>query len=92
MFLARRNSSKGIVAKKTLTSMPTLDHDRSAAVKCSGITSREHTYIILTPLYILKLGFTGVYILFLTSTHNLCFEQKYEKYQNFCLKTFSVWW
>ena len=50
-----------------------------------------------------KLGFTGVYIIFLvsaqkhglwvlvrtaseavlTSTHNLCFEQKHEKYQNF---------
>ena len=26
----------------------------------------------------------------LTGTHNLCFEQKYEKYQNFYLKTFSV--
>ena len=48
--------------------------------------------------YIVKLGFTGVYIIFLisyfceavlTSTHNLCFEQKYEKYQNFYLKTFS---
>ena len=23
----------------------------------------------------------------LTSTHNLCFEKKYEKYQNFYLKT-----
>ena len=23
---------------------------------------------------------------FLTSTHNLCFDQKYEKYQNFYLK------
>ena len=23
-----------------------------------------------------------------TSTHNLCFEQKYEKYQNFYLKNF----
>ena len=55
--------------------------------------------------YIVKLRFTGVYIIFLfllknidcvyslepprrggavlTSTHNLCFEQKYEKYQNF---------
>ena len=45
--------------------------------------------------YIVKLGFTGVYIIFLisvqnidcsmleavlTSTNNLCFEQKYEKY------------
>ena len=44
--------------------------------------------------YIVNLGFTGVYIIFLisdqnrlwvlyeavlTSTHNLCFEQKYEK-------------
>ena len=45
--------------------------------------------------YIVKLGFTGVYIIFLISaqnidcgyslepplTHNLCFEQNYEKYQ-----------
>ena len=28
----------------------------------------------------------------LTSTHNLCFEQKYEKYQNFYLKIFIFWW
>ena len=56
--------------------------------------------------YIVKLGFTGVYIIFLisaqkhrlwvlvrtasvlTSTHNLCFEQKYEKYQNFLIENF----
>ena len=25
-----------------------------------------------------------------TITHNLCFEQKYEKYQNFYLKNFHV--
>ena len=53
----------------------------------------------LTPFYIVKLGFTGVYIIFLISaqkhrlwvlvrtaslsTHNLCFEQKYEKLQRF---------
>ena len=66
----------------------------------------------LKPLfYIVKLGFTWVYIIFLisvlkivcgyslepprlaeavlTSTHNLCFEQKYEKYQNFYLKALS---
>ena len=63
--------------------------------------------------YIVKLGFTGVYIMFslfllkirdcrysleppsrgvLTSTHNLCFEQKYEKYQNFYLKIFIFFW
>ena len=62
--------------------------------------------------YIVKLGFTGVYIIFqisvqnincgyssggsngeavLTSTHNLCFEQTYEKYQRFYLKIFSFW-
>ena len=44
--------------------------------------------------YIVKLGFTRVYIIFLVSaqkhrlwvpirTHNLCFEQKYEKYRIF---------
>ena len=60
-------------------------------------TSRKHTYIILT--YIVKLGFTGVYIIFLTSTHNLCFEQKYEKKSEFFFfffffflsKIFSFW-
>ena len=48
--------------------------------------------------YIVKLEFTGVYIIFLisaqthrlwvTSTHNLCFEQKYEKYQKFSSENF----
>ena len=48
---------------------------------------------------------TGVYIIFLisakknidceyslelTSTHNLCFKQKYEKYQSFFIRKFSV--
>ena len=51
----------------------------------------------LTPhFYIVKLGFTGVYICFLifalkhrlwelvrTRTHNLCFEQKYENKHTF---------
>ena len=62
--------------------------------------------------YKVKLGFTGVHIIFLISaqkhrlwvlvrtaskewvlksTHNLCFEQKYEKYQSFYLKIFSFW-
>ena len=57
-------------------------------------------------LYIVKLGLTGVYIIFLillkiidcgyslakavlTSTHNLCFEQEYEKYKNFITENFS---
>ena len=56
--------------------------------------------------YIVKLGFTGVYIIFLifarihrlwvlgeavlTSTHNLCFEQKYEKILGFLSKFILV--
>ena len=39
-----------------------------------AIPSRKHTYIILTPLkphfYIVKLGFTGVYIIFLIFAQN----------------------
>ena len=49
--------------------------------------------------YTVKLGFTGVYINFLisaqkhrlwvlTSSHNLCFEQKYEKYTIFLSENF----
>ena len=48
-----------------------------------------------------NLGITGVYIIFLmsaqnincTSTHNLCFEQKYEIYQNILSEqSVIVWW
>ena len=59
--------------------------------------------------YIVKLGFTGVYIIFLISAqkidcsyslepprqsgsneyHNLYFEQKYDKYQNFLSENFQ---
>ena len=46
--------------------------------------------------YMVKRGFTGAYIIFLISaqavlmsTHNLCFEQKYEKYQNFLSEHFQ---
>ena len=53
--------------------------------------------------YIVKLGFIGVYIIFLisaqkhrlwvlvrtaSSTHNLSFEQKYKEYQNFLSENF----
>ena len=57
--------------------------------------------------YIVKLGFTGVYIIFLisaqkhrlwvpvrsaSSSYNLCSEQKHEKYQTFFyLKIFIFW-
>ena len=36
-----------------------------------AISSRKHTYIIFTPFYIVKLGFTGVYIIFLISAQNI---------------------
>ena len=40
-----------------------------------GVTSRKHAYIILTPLkplfYIVKLGFTGIYIIFLISAKTI---------------------
>ena len=81
---------------------------------CSGsdihlaLSSRKHAYIIFDPLTLhflkLKLGFTGVYIVFLisaqthrlwviveavlTNAHYLYFEQKYEKYQKFLSENF----
>ena len=75
--------------------------------------TRLYNFDPLKPhFYIVKLGFTGVYIIFLISAqnidcgyslepphrggsneyHNLCFVQKYEKYQIFYLKTFSFLW
>ena len=80
------------------------------------LSSRKHAYVYnFDPLkphfYILKVGFTGVYIIYLisaqkhklwvlvrtaspslTSTYNLCFEQKYEKYQRFLSEFFFSFW
>ena len=65
---------------------------------CSHPENMSVKYIPpLTPLFLIaKLGYAGVYLLFLfllqnidcgeavlTCTHNLCFEQKYEKYHFF---------
>ena len=69
-----------------------------------------HLNKLVFVMYIVKLGFTGVDIIFLfllknidceavlTSTHNLCFEQKHEKYQivlsenfHFLVVKFSVY-
>ena len=78
--------------------------DRSTTLTLSGITKTYlYNFDPLKPhFYIVKLGFTGVYIIFLisdqnidceyslellTSTHNLCFEQKHE-YQNFFSEKF----
>ena len=81
-----------------------------------GIKHSHHEnmpiYSTIDPLkphfYIVKLGFTDVYIIFLISaqkhrlwvlirtkailmsTHNLCYEQKYEKYQFFLSENFLV--
>ena len=72
--------------------------------------TRLYNFDPLKPhFYIVKLGFTGVYIILLISAqnidcgyslepplrggsneyHNLCFEQKYEKYLNFLSENFQ---
>ena len=74
-----------------------------------AFNSTECMNVQMILCYIVKLGFTRVYItciilisvqkhrlwelirtieVVLTSTHNLCFEQKYEKYQNFLSENF----
>ena len=76
-------------------------------INLSSAENAQRVVKVKPHFYIVKLGFTGVYIIFvisaisaqkhrlavLTSTHNLCFEQKYEKYQNFlCKKLPFFWW
>ena len=76
---------------------------------CLITKTRLYDFDPFKPLfYIVKLGFTGVYIIFLISAQNidcgyslepprrggsneysnLCFEQKYETYQNFLSENF----
>ena len=54
--------------------------------------TRLYNFDPLEPhFYIVKLGFTGAGAeAVLTSTHNLCFEQKYEKYQSFLSENFQL--
>ena len=69
---------------------------------CTITKTRLYSFDPLKPhFYIVKLWLTGIYIIFLfsknieavlTSTHNLCFEQEFEKYQNFYLKIFLFWY
>ena len=88
--------------------MQSRQHQSSAAQMAITKTCLYNFDPLQPHFYMVKLGFTGVYIIFLisaqkhrlwvlvrvlgeavlTSTHNLCFEQKYEKYQNFYLKIF----
>ena len=55
--------------------------------------SQKHAYIILTPLncYIVKLGFTGVYII-LTSTTIYVLSRNMKSIGIFIWKIFSFWW
>ena len=61
------------------------------------LSSRKHAYILITlnPTSIVKLGFTEGYSLEplrrggSNKYHNLCFEQKYEKYQFFLSENFQ---
>ena len=79
--------------------------NRKGSDEPASHVSRKHAYIILTlPLkphfYIVKLGFTGVYIIFsyFCSKHRLWYSlepprrYKYKKYHSFfCLKIFTFW-
>ena len=86
--------------------------DKCAARQClwlqylqthvTGDASRKHADPLKPRFYIVKVGLTGVYIVFLisalkhrlrvlTDTHNLCFEQKYEKISDFLSEIFSFW-
>ena len=69
--------------------------------KCEFSVHHENMPIYFYPLkphfYMVKLRFTGVYIIFLFllknincgyCAHNLCFEKNYEKYQNFLSENF----
>ena len=84
--------------KKNNNNKTAVRHDRAAIFITKTCL---YNFDPLKPhFYIVKLGFTGVYIIFLisvqsidcgyslTSTHNLCFEQKYEKYQKFLSENF----
>ena len=66
-----------------------------AVYACSITKTCPYSFDPIKPhFYIVKLGFTGVYIIFLISAqnidcgHSLEPPQKYEKYQNFFSETF----
>ena len=66
-------------------------------------SNTETTVIPSYTIYIVKLGFTGVYtffyfapkhrlwVLLRTCTHNPCFEQKYEKSYNFSSENYHFY-
>ena len=82
----------------SLLSVTTYVHPSATWAYCSHITKTcLYKFDPLKPhFYVVKLEFTGVYTIFLisaeavlTSTHNLCFEQNYEKYEDFLTEKFS---
>ena len=84
-------------ASKTDSASPSvLFTDRSKAVPLLYITKTcPYNFHPLKPhCYIVKLGFTGVYIIFLISAqkHRLWYSLEPPRNQNVYTKTFSFWW
>ena len=74
----------GFYASELACEEPLIFAYKSVVITCQQCITKTCLYNFdpLKPhFYIVKLGFTGVYIIFLI--HNLCFEQEYEKYQCF---------
>ena len=91
--------------KEEKTNTPTISTTYNGIIKIYITKTCIYNFDPLKPhFYIVKLGFTGVYIIFLisaqkhrlwaeavlTSTYNLCFEQKYEKHRSFFIWNFTV--
>ena len=99
-FYSRENS-RWITMLRQLTSIFSVCIETStSSVKYYGDITKTCLYDFdpLKPHFsIEKLGFKGVYIIFvfllaeavLTSTHNLCFDRYMKKYRSFYLKLFS---
>ena len=96
----------GFMANSQYTRLCKIMYCNVLDLQCTIMKTCLYNFDPLKPhFYIVKLGFTGVYIIFLisaqkhrlwvlceavqTSTHNLCFEQKYEKYLNFLSENFQ---
>ena len=82
--------------------MPTNNNIMSAKFRNIMKTCGCNIYPLEPHFYIAKLGYAGVYLFLLqniecgysleavlTCTHNLCFEQKLEKYQHFSDEIFN---
>ena len=94
MFIAYAKTKEKISCTHAVETGPSLQIQRFDIVEiltnreilitlCGSICiTKTHLYNfdpLIPHFYIVKLGFTGVYIIFLISAQKLCFEQKYEK-------------